>query len=301
MTRPLREARLPDGTRVYCTRPYEVGPIHAEMPGYFRHGIRVRDGDIVFDVGANIGLFGLWVHSFGHHDVTVYSFEPIPAVFRALRANAARYDDGRWQVFNCGLGRESTTATFGYHRSMTVWSSPYPDDSPAEREMLRRAALHNLYAAPRPLCWLRWLPPFLRARLLDFGLAKAFRYRTVACPVRTISDVLRDKRVPRIDLLKVDVQRGEMDVFDGIAEYDWPKIGQVVAEVHDLHDGRVARIVDLLGMHGFDAITTEQEPLLCGTDIYNLYAQRTRSAVPARSASDGPEDRSLALPIGRRE
>jgi FkbM family methyltransferase len=258
------------------------------MPGYFRHDIRVRDGDIVFDVGANIGLFGLWVHSLGRCDVNVYSFEPIPAVFRALRANAGRFADGRWKVFNCGLGRESATATFGYHRSMTVWSSPYPDDSPAEREMLRQAALRNLHAAPRPLSWLRWLPGIIRRPLLDFGLGKAFRYRTVACPVRTISDVLREERVPRIDLLKIDVQRGEMDVFDGIADDDWPKIGQVVAEVHDLHDGRVARIVDLLGMHGFDAITTEQEPLLRGTDIYNLYARRSawRSATAPRVAEE---------------
>jgi FkbM family methyltransferase len=301
MTRPLREARLPDGSRVYCVRPYEVGLIHAEMPGYFCHGIAVSDGGIVFDVGANIGLFGLWVHGLERRNVTIYSFEPIPAIFRALKANAARFGDARWKIFNCALGRKSGPASFGYHRSVTVWSSPYPDDSPAEREMLRQAALRNLRAAPRPLSWLRWLPGFLRRRLLDFGLEKAFRYRPVTCPMRTISEVLRDERVPRIDLLKIDVQRGEMDVLDGIADEDWPKIGQVVAEVHDLHDGRVARVVDLLGMHGFDAIAVEQEPLLRGTDIYNLYARRTEGNLPTRRASDGQVDRSVAQSAGSLE
>ena len=258
------------------------------MPGYFRHGIRVRDGDIVFDVGANIGLFGLWVHGLARRNVTVYSFEPIPAIFRALEANAAPYGDRRWKVLNCGLGRESGPATFGYHRSVTVWSSPYPDDSPAEREMLREAALRNLRAAPRPLSWLRWLPGFLRRRLIDLALDRAFQFKPVTCPVRTISEILGEEEVPRIDLLKIDVQRGEMDVLDGITDEDWAKIGQVVAEVHDLRDGRVARIVDLLGMHGFDVISAEQEPLLRGTDIYNLYARRTawRLAPAPRTAEE---------------
>jgi FkbM family methyltransferase len=288
MSKPLREARLPDGTKVFCLRPYEVRVVHSEMAGYFRHGITVRDGDVVFDVGANIGLFGLWALKLAN--VSVYSFEPIPAVFRALEANAARFAPGRWSVFNCGLGRRPGMATFGYHKHVTVWSSPYPDDSPAERELLRSAALRNLTAYPRPICWFRWLPGPLRRRLIDLALDRAFRFKPVACPVRTVSDILRERRIPRIDLLKIDVQRGEWDVFEGVEEDDWERIRQVVAEVHDLHDRRVQRTVGLLKRHGFDAITLQQEPMLQGTDIYNLFARRTVPMHP-RAQTTATEER----------
>lgn len=29
--------------------------------GYLRHGVAVREGDVVVDVGANVGLFGLYL------------------------------------------------------------------------------------------------------------------------------------------------------------------------------------------------------------------------------------------------
>ena len=275
MAKPLRETTIPGGLRVACVRPYEVGLIQGEMPGYFRHGIDVRDGDVVFDVGANIGLFGLWVLQMGHRDVSVYSFEPIPRTFQALQANAQRHGGERWRVFNCGLSNRAGSASFGYHAHATLWSSPYPDNSPEEWELLRGAMLRNLDAYPPTIRWLRWLPGPLRAPLLNWGLRRAFHYRAVQCALRTLSDVVQSERVTRIDLLKIDVQRGEMDVLEGIADDDWARIGQVVIEIHDLNEGRVERACALLKRHGFDALAQEQEPMLRGTDIYNLFARRS--------------------------
>src|SRR5262249_21982322 len=275
MGKRLREATLPNGTRVFCVRPYEVGVINEEKTQYFCHGITVRDGDIVFDVGANIGLFGIWVRQLGRQGVSVYSFEPIPAIFKALQANAQRFDPEGWKPFPWALGQKSGTATFGYHYHATVWSSPYPDDSPQEQALIRGAVLRNLQAYPRSIRWLRWLPSFLRKLLVNLALRQAFKYKNVVCRVRTLSEVMREQAVPRIDLLKIDVQRGEMDVLAGIEEKDWPKIGQVVMEIHDLSDQRVAQATELLRGHGFDAVTTVQDPMFRGTDIYNLYALRT--------------------------
>jgi FkbM family methyltransferase len=251
------------------------------MASYFRHGVALNDGDVVFDVGANIGLFGLWVQRMGRAGVSVYSFEPIPSIFKALEANARRFGDGRWQVFRCGLGSRSGEASFGYHPHATVWSSPYPDDSPRERKLIRGAVLRNLPAYHRSIRWLRWLPGFLRGPLVDLCLGRAFRYKKVVCQVRTLSEMLRETAAPRIDLLKIDVQRGEMDVLAGIAEEDWARVRQVVMEIHDLSDQRVAQATALLRRHGFGSVVVEQEPMFRGTDIYNLFA--VRAAGTARS------------------
>ena len=48
------------------------------------------------------------------------------------------------------------------------------------------------------------------------------------CQVRRLSDLIREEGVERIDLLKVDVQRAEMDVLRGLEEEDWGKIEQIV-------------------------------------------------------------------------
>ncbi len=74
-------------------------------------------------------------------------------------------------------------------------------------------------------------------------------------------------------MLKVDVERSELDVLLGIEEQDWQKIKQVVLEVHDL-DGRVKKVTDLLMQHGFNKITVEQQNLLKGSDYFNMYALR---------------------------
>ncbi|HKV09944.1 MAG TPA: amino acid adenylation domain-containing protein [Thermoanaerobaculia bacterium] len=108
--------------------------------------------------------------------------------------------------------------------------------------------------------------------------------------LRRLSGVIRQERVPRIDLLKIDVQRAELDVLHGLDEEHWPLVRQVVLEVHDApgdeSEGRVHEIRALLERHGF-AVVIEQDELLTGTDRYNVYAVR-------------PERESAAVPAGAR-
>ena len=61
-----------------------------EENAYFRHGVTLRDGDCVFDVGANIGLFSLYVGS-KCLDAAIYAFEPLPPIFEILNLNAENY------------------------------------------------------------------------------------------------------------------------------------------------------------------------------------------------------------------
>ena len=52
-----------------------------------------------------------------------------------------------------------------------------------------------------------------------------------------------------MDLLKIDVERAEKEVLQGILPSDWPKIRQVAMEVHDVEGGLqtvVSRIAESL-------------------------------------------------------
>lgn len=273
MTALTPETILPNGMKIFYLREEEVLTLYEQIQEYFRNGIELHEGDTVFDVGANIGLFTLWVYHLCNQNVNVYAFEPIPAIFDVLHANAQRIDPEKLRVFPCGLSREAKIMTFAYYPNATPLSNAYPEGLKEDREQLKRTVLQNLKDSPPFIRWLRWLPPFLRSFILDFKLEKAFQIETVNCQLRTISDIVRNHNIQQIDLLKVDVEKSELDVLLGIEEPDWQIIKQVVVEVHNF-DSRVEKITTLLKEHGLSKITIEQEPIFKGSKIFNLYALR---------------------------
>ncbi len=94
--------------------------------------------------------------------------------------------------------------------------------------------------------------------------------------MRTLSEIVREHDIQRIDLLKVDVEKSELDLLLGIEEQDWPKIKQVFIEVDDwVRQGE--KIASLLKKHGLSEITVDQEPLMKGSNMFNLYALRRKS------------------------
>ena len=61
-------------------------------------------------------------------------------------------------------------------------------------------------------------------------------------------------------------------MLDGIEPPDWPKIAQIVLEVHD-EGARGATTRRRLEQHGFE-VEDEQDPAMRGTPISLLYATR---------------------------
>src|SRR5437879_6489445 len=97
------------------------------------------------------------------------------------------------------------------------------------------------------------------------------RARTVSARLRTLSSVIAEEGIERIDLLKVNVEKSELDVLRGLESEDWPKIRQAVIEV-DQRD-HVEPITLLLERYGFEVLV-EQDPLLRHTELCYVYAIR---------------------------
>jgi len=218
-------------------------------------------------------LFALRVFELGNKKVNVYAFEPIPDIFKVLQQNAHRFAPGRLKVFPYGLSKESKSQIFSYYHNVTVLSTAYPDDSKEEREKFKKGFIADLKNFPPPLYWLNWLPPFMRSLIVDIILKTTFQQVQVTCQVKTISEIIREHDIQQIDLLKIDVEKSELDVLLGIETSDWSKIKQIVIEVHDL-EGRVDKVTSLLKENGFAKIAVEQEESFKGSDIFNLYALR---------------------------
>ncbi|WP_338027188.1 FkbM family methyltransferase [Trichormus azollae] len=83
--------------------------------------------------------------------------------------------------------------------------------------------------------------------------------------------MIPEYQIEQVDLLKVDVEKSELDVLLGIETEDWKKIKLVFVEVHDLDD-RLDKISNSLKDQGFANIKVEKEAILNRYNIFSLYA-----------------------------
>jgi FkbM family methyltransferase len=251
--------RLPNGMEVAHLNRGETDWLFHEVfaaDSYFRHGVSLRDGDCVLDVGANIGLFTLLAYS-RCRPARLLAFEPSPVTCRVLRRNVALYGLPA-EVHECGVGAEEGASLFTFYPLVSASSGFHADagrDAAVTLQFIRNQGVWD-EGAEREL------------------MAGRFESESYVCEVKRLSDVLREQGVGRVDLLKVDVEGSEWEVFSGVSEEDWEKIDQVVAEVHDA-GGRLGEVVRLLEAKGF-AVAVEQEGLLAGTGLYNLFAVHPR-------------------------
>lgn len=253
----MNKCLLPDRLEVFCINAAEAQLLHEDLfrnGSYFKHGITIEDDAVVFDVGANIGLFALAVHRRAKR-VRVFCFEPLPPLFAVLEANVHLHAVDA-QLFPFGFSAAAGQASFTFYPHNTALSGQYAD--PAEEEQLARRILTN----KRP-----GIEPFL-----DRLMAGKFQAQSFPCELRRMSDVIAEQGVTRIDLLKIDTEKAEADIIAGMNDVDWSIVRQVVMEVHDL-GGRLQAIRDLLHRHGFRTVV-DRTPGFEGTDIYDLFAMR---------------------------
>lgn len=282
----LDARRLPNGLQVAHLNAYETDYLYREIfvdRVYARHGVELAQGDCVFDVGANIGLFSLWARSEAR-DVSVFAFEPSPRLAPLLAANARLA--GGVRVFHCGVAERDGSAPFTFYARSSVFSGYHADAR--EDEAALRAVFDNLLARAG----------LLDAREREAAVAHFLEGRleaeTVDCPLRTLSSVIDEHGVERIDLLKIDAEKSERAVLAGLRDEHWPLVRQLVLEVHDRSGAEPRRIGELLRARGFE-VQFETEELLGGSGLHTLYARRA-SAPRAR----GPADEAALAPRLRR-
>lgn len=237
-----------------------------EQRVYCRNGIRLRDGAVVFDVGANIGLFSLFA-SLECKAPRIFAFEPAPPVFAALQYNVGRHGIDA-VAMNCGVGNETGRRTLTFYPLSTGMSSFHA--SKAEEKDVLRAIMVNQ--------WKRGEEGMGDVMThVEEILEQRFVGTDFECEMVTLSQIIDRHGIERIDLIKIDVQKSEFEVLEGIAPHHWPRICQMVIEVHDF-DGRVQRVANLLQSHGFQ-VTVEQELLYEASNISIVYGIRKETMV----------------------
>lgn len=180
----------------------------------------LREGGVFLDIGANAGVYSLWVASLRRPGVSVHAFEPDPELCARLRRNLSANALDAVSLHACALGRSEGVATLvagdGNKGENHVETAPAPHS----------AAAGNRAAAP-------------------VG---------VTVPLTTLPAWLRAQNLARIDALKIDVEGHELDVLEPLfadaPRAAWPRL--VICE--DVHDGD-DRLAKLLTSRGYALAT----------------------------------------------
>jgi FkbM family methyltransferase len=94
--------------------------------------------------------------------------------------------------------------------------------------------------------------------------------RVVKRPVVTVSDLIEAHGLDSVDLLKIDVERAELDVLNGVDETDWGKIQRVHLECHDSNFDRAVEVLKSKG--AFDVVRVDA--LFGSARLRNIRASR---------------------------
>ena len=265
----MKKVRLNDGTQIFCLKAAEAKVLDHHTEGYLQHGVQINDGDVILDIGANIGVFGIRaIQKF--EKVQVHAFEPIPDIFAVLKANAEKFDKNRFRVHQFGIATTNEEVVFSYFPNTPALSSFHMEDWDKNPSAFKEAVKGSMKNPPQNMKWMRLIPPVFAGAIAKKLLKGK---KQIHCLIRNTSDVIQELKLDRVDLLKVDCEGAELEVIQGISNTDWHKIKSVVIEVHD-NDNRLKKVSEILENAGFKNIHIEKEKGLESTGLYNIFATR---------------------------
>ena len=272
----IKEAKMPNGQEVYYLSEGEVEFFYEDIfnnETYFKGSVTINPGDFIIDIGANVGFFSMFV-SQQFPNCEVLAFEPAPPIYNALTLNVLK-NQLPVSIRNFGLSDREGSFEFTYYPHSSGFSTFHGNHE--EEKELMTSVIKNQLDSNDPDAQILLEQAELIA---EYKLQK----QTYQCQANTLSAVIREEGIDRIDLLKVDVEKSELPVLKGIAKEHWNIIKQVVVEVHDI-DGTLNEVLNLLQSNGFKT-ETKKDPILENTVMTTVFAVNSDFELGVTSGSD---------------
>jgi FkbM family methyltransferase len=258
--KPLETYRLPNGMEIFHYDKFQTEALYQEIfaeESYYKFGVSLQDGDCVFDVGANIGMFSLFIIS-RFKNIQLYAFEPAPPTYEILAGNLAKYSNSA-KAFNVGISDTEKLADFTFYPNLSCYSSFF--EEPAKDTEILSAVIQNQLVDIGSEAQ--------KKQIAEMFLKKSLKKQVFSCRLIPLSQMIQSQSIEKIHLLKIDVEKAEWEVLEGINAADWGKIQQVVMEIHD--DRLLDKVTAKLKNIGYQ-VTVDIDKKFKDTSIYNLYA-----------------------------
>ena len=270
---------LPNGLPVMSPNLNEVRFLYKEIfedHCYLKHGISLNEDSCVVDIGANVGFFTIFLNILSKN-IKVYSVEPIPYVYDYLVANRKLYNI-KGKAFQLAVSDKEGEVDFTWYPQVSIVSGMSEELNKVNevvRSYIENSKKENF-----------------KNDEIDSMLKVKLETRQIRCKTKTLSAIIREENIEKIDLLKVDVENSEHLVMNGILDKDWDKIGSVIIEVHDVN-GRLDRISETLKQKGFTTYIEKEEMLSKDDVLYNLFAIREGQSKKLVTLGSNDEERAV--------
>ena len=266
---------MPDGRTIHCVNSYEVDFSAHEIFGedLKAYGIDLPANGTYVDVGANIGLFSLYLMD-RCPEASVYAFEPMPASFAALERNRDTFA-ARINALNLGLGASAGTVEFDYYPAITALSTCNTSTGQELAGGIKKLLFDSAPGEDMERILDKTGVTELRS---DAGFAdELFRVEKVQARIDTLSNQIAALGIEQIDLLKIDTEGNEKEVLSGIAHDDWKRIRQMLVEVH-IGLAEMEQIAADLKGRGFQTVIGDHPMSQGGASVFHIYATRATAA-----------------------
>src|SRR5262249_48233031 len=125
-------------------------------------------------------------------------------------------------IMECGLSDADRDASFTFFPGFSLLSGLYADEA-TEKQVVRSFLGNQARAGVEGAAEL--------GRQADALLDERFAARRLDVRLRRLAGVAEERGIDRIHLLKINVEKAELDVLRGIDAALWPRIDQIVLEV----------------------------------------------------------------------
>lgn len=269
----MKSTKYPKIGKVFYRNKAEGLFIYKEIFEDFEYDhdkLSLPENPVIIDVGANIGLFSLYMNKKTNGKANIFAFEPAKEIYDTLQQNLTEHQLlDSVKAFNFGLADVKGEKTFSYYKNLSAISSYIPDIEKSHREVIEDPDKLNFLiekSYPRLSKFLNAFP-FLYRIIIPIIVKQSLQKEEMICAFDVLGNVIETEGITQIDLLKIDAEGAEMDILRSLHRSDWDKVKFIMMEGHNVNERQ--EMIDLLEQHGF---SVELEEIF--NNFYKVYAFR---------------------------
>ena len=199
--------------------------------GDYSYIVPNKDNYVIFDIGANIGLYSLYINE-NYKNVNIHCFEPITDLFNKLKHNLEYNKKNNNNIFinNVGLGDTPMTTTINFYPDADGLSTINNDMKDKKQKIIESSCKNSIFGG---LC------DKFYENILNTGLNNV---KVQEINIIKLSEYITKNNITNIDLIKIDVEGFELNVLNGINDDHFKIINNFIIEIENYNNTNLINI-----------------------------------------------------------